>query len=375
MNLKRTIKDHIKNYIFKGKIITIYGPRQVGKTTLVNEIAKAYGEYGYFSCDEPDVRDKLTNKTSFELKQFLGHNKLVIIDEAQRVENIGITLKLLIDNYPETQIIATGSSSFELANKIKEALTGREVAFHLHPFTFLELSQLYQTLDLYRQKEERMIFGMYPDVVLEKTIPKEKMLSLISNEYLYKDLLSYEGIRKPMLLEKLARLLATQTGSLISFSELANTLDVSKQTVENYIKILEQAFIIFSILPYSENVRSELTKKRKIYFYDTGVRSALLENTTMLDRRIDTGFLFENMIISERVKYLSNQARNVKFYFWRTHDGQEIDLIEIEQNQKRAFEIKWQKPTNYKTPPKWKNNYPNIPVTLIHKDNFLDYLL
>lgn len=374
MKIERTIKKQIKDLLFKGKIITLYGPRQVGKTTLIKEIGKEYGNYSYFSCDEPDVRERLTNKTSIELKSFIGNKKLILIDEAQRVPNIGITLKLLIDNYPEIQIIATGSSSFELANKINEPLTKRQIIFHLFPFSFLELNTKYNDLDLYRQKEDRIIFGMYPNVIFNGEITKEKVLSLISNEYLYKDLLIYEGIRKPLLLEKLIKLLATQVGSLISFSELANTLDTSKQTIENYINILEQAFIVFSVLPYSTNKRSELTKKRKIYFYDTGIRNALLENTNILNKRTDVGHLFENFIIAEKIKYLMNENRQVKFYFWRTHDGQEIDLIEEEKGEKRAFEIKWQDNKILKTPPKWINQYPDTPLQFINKDNFLEFI-
>lgn len=374
MKIERTIKKQIKDLLFKGKIITLYGPRQVGKTTLIKEIGEEYGNYSYFSCDEPDVRERLTNKTSIELKSFIGNKKLILIDEAQRVPNIGITLKLLIDNYPEIQIIATGSSSFELANKINEPLTGRQIIFHLFPFSFLELNTKYNDLDLYRQKEDRIIFGMYPNVIFNGEITKEKVLSLISNEYLYKDLLIYEGIRKPLLLEKLIKLLATQVGSLISFSELANTLDTSKQTIENYINILEQAFIVFSVLPYSTNKRSELTKKRKIYFYDTGIRNALLENTNILNKRTDVGHLFENFIIAEKIKYLMNENRQVKFYFWRTHDGQEIDLIEEEKGEKRAFEIKWQDNKILKTPPKWINQYPDTPLQFINKDNFLEFI-
>lgn len=372
--IKRAIKEAILGHIGKGKVIVIYGARQVGKTTLVKEIAGEYGDFVYLSCDEPNVRDRLTNKTSAELKSFIGNPSLVVIDEAQRVSNIGITLKLLVDTYPHIQVIATGSSSFDLANKIREPLTGRAYTFHLYPFSFAELESVWPRPTADALLEERIIYGMYPAIATTDRAAAGEELKAITSDYLYRDLLAYEGIRKPELLEKLLRLLAVQVGSLVSFVELSNTLDVSKQTVENYIRILEQAFIIFPVTPFTRNARSELTKKRKIYFSDTGVRNALLQNFNPLANRTDAGALFENFVIAERIKVLSNAGRDASFHFWRTHDGQEVDLVEREGTRTRAFEVKLYEPKRYAAPPKWSALSPEIPVELITRENIFEKL-
>lgn len=373
--IRRTIKKAIQEHLGRGKIIILYGARRVGKTTLVKEIGNEHGKWSYLSCDEPNVRDRLTNRTSAELKSFIGDTELVVIDEAQRVPNIGITLKLLIDTYPHLRIIATGSSSFDLANKIREPLTGRAFTFHLHPLSLTEIASLHERTELDALLPERIELGMYPAVATTNRSEATEELRTITTDYLYRDLLAYEGIRKPYLLEKLTRLLAKQTGSLVSYTELGDTLQVSRQTVENYVRILEQAFIIFTVTPFSRNLRSELSKKRKIYFYDTGIRNAILENLSPLDRRTDIGALWENFVIAERVKLLNNAGRHPRFHFWRTHEGQEIDLIETEGEDIRAFEIKWQKPRQYKIPSKWIEAYSHIPVTLITRENALDHLL
>lgn len=373
--IKRSIKNAIIAHLGKGKAIIIYGARQVGKTTLVKEIGKEQGNWVYLSCDEPNVRERLTGKTSLELMSFIGNVKLVVIDEAQRVSNIGLTLKLLVDNYPGLQIIATGSSSFELANKIKEPLTGRAFTFHLYPLSLAELTETHDRSMLDGILPERVRLGMYPAIATANEREANDELRAISTDYLYRDLLSYEGIRKPDLLDKLTRCLAGQVGSLVSYSELANTLDVSKQTIENYLGILEQAFIVFSVTPFARNVRSELTKKRKIYFYDTGVRNALLDNLNPLDRRTDTGALWENFVIAERMKLLANEGHHVRLHFWRTHDGQELDLIETEGDVLRAFEIKFRHPERYKIPPKWSQAYPAVPVHIISRETALAHLL
>lgn len=374
--VKRTIKTTIQEHIGRGKVIIIYGARRVGKTTLVKEIGAEHGDWVYLSCDEPNVRDGLTEKTSRELRSFVGDVSLVVIDEAQRVPNIGLTLKLLIDTYPDLRVIATGSSSFDLVNKIREPLTGRAFTFHLYPFSFSELAQSYDRPTLDALLSDRIVYGMYPSVVLAKDRnAAEEELRAITSGYLYRDLLAYDGIRKPDLLDKLTRVLATQVGALVSFTELASTLGVSRQTVESYVRILEQAFIIFSLTPFSGNIRSELTKKRKIYFYDTGVRNALLENLNPVDWRPDTGGLWENFVMAERLKRAGNAGRTVAMHFWRTHDGQEIDIVEKESDILHPYEVKWQKPRSQRTPPKWKVAHSDAPVEIIHRGNFLDFLL
>lgn len=371
---ERIIQKDIEAHLPLGKIIVLYGARRVGKTTLVKEIADKHGDFVYLNCDEPNVRDRLTDKTSVEMKSFIGNAKLVIIDEAQRVRNIGLSLKLLIDTYPELRIIATGSSAFELSNSVREPLTGRTYTFHLHPLSLAEISAGISRPELDAQLAQRITYGMYPSVALRGDTLAEEEIRAITADYLSKDILAYEGIRKPELAESLAKLLAAQTGSLVSYSELANTLNVSRQTIESYIRILEQAFIIFSLTPFSGNIRTELTKKRKIYFYDTGVRNALLGLMGDINHRIDLGAVWENFVISERVKSLQNAGKYVSFHFWRTHDGQEIDLIEREGEALRAYEIKWQQPKTYRTPPKWKAKYPETTVQVITRANLLEMI-
>jgi predicted AAA+ superfamily ATPase len=373
--IQRTIKKTVQDHLGRGKIIILYGARRVGKTTLAKEIGSEHGNWSYLSCDEPNVRDGLTNKTSRELKSFIGESKLVVIDEAQRVPNIGITLKLLIDTYPDLRIIATGSSSFDLANKIREPLTGRAFTFHLYPFSLTELAAFYPRTELDALIPERVLLGMYPAIAMANQEEATSELRTISADYLYRDLLAYNGIRKPELLEKLIRLLAMQTGSLVSYTELGDTLRVSRQTVESYVRILEQAFIIFTVTPFTRNLRSELSKKRKIYFYDTGIRNAILDNLSSIDRRTDIGPLWENFVIAERLKLLNNSGRYRHMHFWRTHDGQEIDLVEVEGEDIHAFEIKWQHPRQYSPPPKWSDGYKDIPVVLITRNGVFDHLI
>ncbi|MBU3942958.1 ATP-binding protein, partial [Patescibacteria group bacterium] len=287
--IKRTIQKNIEKNLFKGKIIIIYGSRQVGKTTLVKEILKKYPKNSeYFNCDEPDIRQALTDKTSTEIKSFLGNKKIIVLDEAQRVKNIGLSLKLIIDNFSDIQIIATGSSSFDLSNKIKEPLTGRKIEFYLYPISVKELKSVYSALEINRLMEERMIFGMYPDIILNRE-DKEQRLKELSFSYLYKDALAYQNIKNPEVLEKLLQALALQISNEVSYNELAETVGVDKNTIANHIQILEKAFVIFRLRPFSRNLRNELKKMRKIYFYDTGVRNALINNFNPVNLRQDKG--------------------------------------------------------------------------------------
>ena len=372
MLIKRKIEDLVKKSLFKGKIIIIYGARQVGKTTLVKEIERSYSDNSsYFNCDERDVREALTNKTSTELKQFIGDKKLVIIDEAQRVENIGLTLKLLADNFSDMQIIATGSSSFDLSNKISEPLTGRKNEFYLYPFSLEELGQIYSDLELDRLLENRMIFGMYPEIVKDQKNASKKLKS-ISQSYAYKDILAYQNIKNPEILEKLLQALALQLGSEVSYNELASTVGIDKNTVSSYIRILEQAFIIFRLKPFRKNLRVELRKLRKVYFYDNGMRNALINNLNPLHLRQDVGALWENFMLSERVKYNSWQEVFKNTYFWRTKK-QEIDYLEEEAGKLEAFEFKWQS-DKLKIPKAFAEAYSQTPVTLITRKNYQEFL-
>ncbi len=374
--LTRTIQKNIENKLFKEKVIIIYGARQAGKTTLVKQILQNYRHKKslYLNCDEPDDRFALTNKTSTELKSFMGNNEIVVIDEAQRVENIGLTLKLLIDNYPHIQIIATGSSSFDLANKINEPLTGRKYTFKLYPFSLQELIQKFNPREINRTLENYLRFGLYPEIINNPNEAEDNLKEL-ANSYLYKDVLQFLGIKKSDIIYKLLQAIALQNGNEVSYNELANTLQIDKKTVYHYILILEQAFIIFRLTPFSKNLRTELKKLRKIYFYDVGIRNALINNFNPLNIRNDVGALWENFLISERIKFLENNSHSVRNYFWRTHQQQEIDYLE-ERNQKlSAFEFKWNPRKIKKQAPKpFREAYPNTPFQSITPENYQEFV-
>ncbi len=372
MIIERTIFKRIKNFLFKGKIIAIYGARQVGKTTLVKEFIKIFPEDSiYLNCDEPDIRDLLNNKTSTELKFILGNKKLVVIDEAQRVKNIGITLKLIVDNFPEKQIIVTGSSSFDLTGELAEPLTGRKIDFILFPFSLEEISQVYSPLEIKRLIPKFLVFGMYPEVVLKPDISQE-ILKSIAYSYAFKDIFKLYQIRNPEVLEKLLQALSLQLGNEVSYNELASLTGVDKNTVANYLRILEQAFIIFKLPPFSRNLRNELKKLRKVFFYDVGVRNAYINNFNPIHLRNDVGKLWENFVITERMKVLYNHGLSANFYFWR-RAKKEIDLIEEREGKLYAYEIKWKK-KKFRVPEVFKKAYPNSKFSLITFENFFEFL-
>lgn len=371
--IERTIKQRLTNSLFKGKAAVIYGARQVGKTTLMREVEQSCGISSlYLNCDEPDVRQALTGKNSTQLKAFIGKVKLLLIDEAQRVTNIGMTLKLFVDAIPETQVIATGSSSFELSNRIVEPLTGRKVEFHLHPFSLEELGQIHSRLDLARLFEARLVFGMYPDVVNNPEVATETLREL-TRSYLYKDILAHNRIRHSDVLEKLLQSLALQAGNEVSYTDLAQQAGVDKVTVENYIRLLEQAFVIFRLRPYSTNQRNELKKLRKIYFVDTGLRNMLINNLNPPELRTDTGNLWENFVISERLKCNENHGAYPNTWFWRNHQQQEVDYLEGSGGALKGWEIKWGK-ARFRVPSAFTTAYPQCPVELVNRDNLLDFV-
>lgn len=373
MNIPRLLRGQIENWLFKGKILVIYGARQVGKTTLVRQILEKYKDSQYLSCEEIDVREALTNKSSTELKAFLGNYKLVVLDEAQRVKNIGLTLKLLADNYPEIQIIATGSSSFDLSNKVVEPLTGRHIEFLLYPFSMNELNIYFGSHKSTRLLERRLIYGMYPGIVVQDGPEVKKLLEEITRSYLYRDILVFQNLKNSESLEVLLRALALQIGNEVSYSELAQLVGIDKNTIMDYIQILEKAFIIFRLRPFSRNIRNELKKLRKIYFYDNGIRNALVNNFNPLNLRNDVSVLWENFMISERMKRNQHTMHDPNKYFWRTHTQQEIDYIEDEGGRLEAFEFKW-KNQKFIPPKVFLKNYPGSSIKLITCENFADFL-
>lgn len=371
---KRVIEERLIKHLFKGKIIILYGPRQVGKTTFVRKIAKEY-DGAYFLCEEPDVHAALTNKTSTEMKAFLGNKKLIILDEAQKVHNIGTSLKLLIDNFPNTQIIATGSSSFELANEINEPLTGRNYEFFMYPLSISELVASSSLLETKRLLENHIIYGTYPEIV-HAGERRVELLEKITNDYLYKDILSYSGIKKPYLLQKILKALALQVGGQVSYSEIAKIVGANRQTVSNYVDVLEKAFIIFRLYPLTKRRRDEIKHLHKIYFYDNGILNTLIQNYNFLDSRSDAGFLFENFYIAEKMKKRKNNQEFNSVYFWRTKKGQEIDFVEEYRGGEEyiAYECKLSH-KNIKLPSLFKETYVNSKLEVISKTNIVDDLV
>lgn len=372
--IPRIIQKHIQNDLFKGKAIVLTGPRQVGKTTLLETLRNANQLKGlWLNCDEPDVRLLLENTTSTQLRALIGEHELVFIDEAQRVKNIGLTLKLIVDNLKKVQVIATGSSALDLANEINEPLTGRKWEYHLYPLSTLEMINYTSKLEEQRLLEQRLIYGLYPDIVIHSTGAQPALMAL-SNDYLYKDLLSIEAIRKPALLEKILISIAFQIGNEVSFSELGQNAGADIKTIEHYITLLEKCFIIFQVGAFSRNLRNEIKKSRKIYFYDNGIRNAIIKNFNPIALRQDIGALWENFLMSERKKVNNYNKRFVNTYFWRTHAQQEIDLIEESGGELQAKEFKWNDKGRAKLPESFAKAYPNTSFEVINKTNYLDFI-
>ena len=368
--IKRMLEKNIVKKFFKGKAILILGPRQVGKTTLVKYLTGKFKDSLLFlNGDEADVREFLTNTTSSALKKIIGKNKVIVIDEAQRIENIGLTLKLLVENFPSRQIIATGSSSFELSNKINEPLTGRKFEYHLYPLSFHEMSNHTSFLEERRLLEHRLIYGYYPEVVTSSGEEKD-ILRELSGSYLYKDIFSFEQIKKPMLLEKLLQALALQIGSEVTYQELGRHVGADCVTVERYIDLLEKTFVIFKLPSLSRNIRNEIKKGRKIYFYDCGIRNAIIKSFNPLSMRQDVGTLWENFLISERIKSNHYSNKWVNAYFWRNHAQQEIDYIEEYEGKFHAYEFKWNPKKKAKFSKSFINGYPDSDTEVISTENF-----
>lgn len=372
--IKRAIYDPIFKNLFKGKAIIVTGPRQVGKTTLLQAIMKETADKVlYLNCDEPDIRPMLENASSTSLKALIGNNSLILIDEAQRVKNIGLTLKLLVDNFKEIQVIATGSSALELANEINEPLTGRKREYHLYPFSTAEMVTNTSVLQETRLLEQRMIYGFYPDIVNSPAEAQANLLDL-GNNYLYKDILSLQDIRKPALLERLLVALALQVGNEISYTEIGQTIGTDNKTVDRYVELLEKCFVVFQLGGFSRNLRNEIKKGKKIYFYDNGIRNAIIKNFSPLTLRQDIGALWENFLVSERQKANHYANHYVNSYFWRTHQQQEIDMIEETGGKLYAWEFKWSEKAKAKIPASFLEAYPDTITGIVNRQNYMDFL-
>ena len=380
MNFTRIQYNTIKKLFFKKQIIILYGARQVGKSTLSKLILKDFREEEtlFLSCDDSVVRSKLENTNVEQLLSLIAHKKVVVIDEAQMVPDIGITLKLLADTIPNNvQIIATGSSSFDLANKINEPLTGRNLKFYLYPLSLYELHTQMEKIDIQKNLSNLILYGMYPSIVTEKNVDtKIIFLKNLTEDYLFKDILNYDKIKNTAVIKKLVVLLALRTGSEISYPDLAKNLGISRETVNTYVDILEQAFIVFRLRPFFSNKEKEVNKSHKIYFYDTGIRNALLGNFDELTLRSDTGALFENFFIAEYYKMHNYKGNLSDINFWKSYGTGEIDLVEsFKQGQTvQAFECKYTDAKS-KTPKAWLEKYPNNRVIVINKDNIVEFFL
>ncbi len=327
------------------------------------------------NCDDPETRALLADANLSEIRLLIGNNKTVIVDEAQRVTGIGLTLKIIVDHFKGVQLLVTGSSSFELHNQLEETLTGRKYEYHLFPVSTGELLRTGGLLMVRQTLEQRLIYGSYPEIVSNPGDAKELLMSM-AGSYLYKDILSMEGIRKPALLEKLLVALALQMGSEVSYNELGQTIGSDSKTVEKYIDLLEKCFIVFRLPAISRNMRTELKKSRKVFFYDNGIRNAVLQHFAPLSLRSDVGALWENFVIAERIKKNHYEGRYPKYYFWRTTSQQEIDFVEEEDGVFDAFEMKWNtKRGNMSLPPSFTNNYNVGGMHVVTPENYLDVLV
>ena len=376
--IERDLKAVLDSKIGKGKVLLLIGPRQVGKTTLLKNILTSISsekKVQFWNCDESDVRQFLSEANSAKLKSFVGNSDFIVIDEAQRVKDIGLTIKLLHDSFPNVQLAVTGSSSLDLSNSINEPLTGRKFEYNLFPFSTNELVNHTSMLEEMRLLKNRLVYGFYPDVVNNPGEEKE-ILTNIVNSYLYKDLFEFQDIRKSSVIEKLVQALALQVGSEVSFNELGNLLGIDTVTVQRYVDLLEKAYVIFHIRSFSRNVRNELKKSIKIYFYDNGVRNSVISNFSPVELRSDIGALWENFLISERIKNNAYHNKQAKYYFWRTTQKQEIDFIEEVDQNLFAYEFKYNpKKVNSKCPVTFSNNYPNVPFDVITSENYMDFVV
>lgn len=372
--VERFLEQTINNKLGSGKAIILLGARQVGKTTLLQKMFADATDVLWMNGDELDIQALFESISATRLKAIFGSKKTIIIDEAQRIKDIGLRLKLITDQIQDVQLIVTGSSSFELAKGVNEPLTGRKWEYSLYPISFGEMVEHHGLLTEKRMIPHRMVYGYYPDVINNVGNEKE-ILKQLSSSYLYKDVLMLDQIKKPEGLLKLLQGLAFQIGSQVSYNELSQLCGLDAKTVEKYIVLLEQTFIIFRVGTFNRNLRSELKNSRKIYFYDNGIRNALIANFNQVELRQDIGGLWENFIFSERMKFLHYKQKWVKTWYWRTKEQKEIDCIEEADGQISAYEFKWNPKAKSKRPKLFLETYPESKFTMIHRDNIEEFLL
>ncbi len=372
MKISRIISKTLKDKLFSGKVIILIGPRQTGKTTLIQSIISEHNHL-FLDGDDQSIRQTLENANTATLKQIVGNHKMVFIDEAQRINNIGLTAKIIHDQIKSTQLILSGSSALDLNNAINEPLTGRKWEYNLFPISWEEFQNHNSYIAANQQLNIRLIYGMYPDVISNLGNEKE-ILKNLTNSYLYKDILSLTNIKKPEIMERLLQALAYQMGSEVSYNELAQLLHVNKETISNYIQLLEKVHVVFRLNPLSRNLRNEIKKNRKIYFYDNGIRNAVISAYNDIDLRNDKGALWKNFLISERIKYLHYHKIYGNYYFWRTKQQQEVDWVEERNLAIDGYEFKWTNKKKIRFPKSFVEMY-DAKTHVIDRDNFTDFVM
>lgn len=376
MYIQQKQLENLKKIISPNKVVVIYGPRRCGKTTLLNKFLEKVDErYLFIDGEDITVQKYMSSQSIEKLKDFIGSNKLLIIDEAQKIKKIGLNLKLIVDHIKEIKVIATGSSAFDLAQYIGEPLTGRKYTLKLYPLAQMEINRVEQRVETEANLENRLIYGSYPEIVTTADNQKrQKYLREIVSSYLYKDILELNGLRHSDKIVRLLQLISFQIGKEVSFTELGAQMGMSKNTAEKYLDLLEKSFVVYKLSGFSRNLRKEISKNPRYYFYDNGIRNALINNFNTLDIRNDVGMLWENYIVTERIKKQEYKGISCNNYFWRTYDQKEIDLIEERKGRLFGYEIKWGD-KKVKPPKEWLKTYKNATYQVIDRNNYLDFIL
>ncbi|MCK5821035.1 MAG: ATP-binding protein [Bacteroidales bacterium] len=375
--IKRSLENQFQIIQKKGKVFSVFGARRVGKTSVIQKILKNQnGKIFIGTGDDQDLQDLFSSQKKALITSTFGGYEWIFIDEAQRIPNIGLGLKILVDDNPEVNIIASGSSSFELSGQLGEPLTGRQISYTLFPISISELAENFGRFQILQNLHNYLIFGTYPEtLVAENTQEKQAYLLNLRNSYMFKDILELENIRNASKLNDLLKLIAFQIGSEVSLNELGNSLGIAKQTVERYLDLLEKAFIIINVRGYSSNLRKEVNKTSRYYFWDNGIRNAIINNFNLPETRMDMGMLWENFCVIERMKKQAYQGIFANNYFWRTYDRQEIDLVEERGGELFGYEFKWNPRKKVKAPKAFLETYSNSHFEIVNPENFMDFLV